>query len=76
MPALGEEALAREGTEQIVAAIGTAYSRDALAPVSAEAECGGSTRDEGEAGLAKESGIPLLIGGLEGREPLTEERAE
>ena len=49
---------------------------DALAPVSAEAERGGSTRDEGEAELAKESGVPLLIGCLEGREPLTEERAE
>jgi len=76
LPALGEEALAREGTEQVVAAIGTSDACDALVSISAEAKRGGSTRDEGEAELAKEGGVPLLIGGLEGREPLTEELAE
>ncbi len=70
-----EEALAREGTEQVVAAIGTSDARDALVPVSAEAESGGGAADEGEAELAKESGVPLLIGGLEGWEPLKEELA-
>ena len=53
-----------------------ANARDALVPVSAEAESGGGATDEGEAELAKEGGVPLLIGGLEGGEPLTEELAE
>ena len=68
MPALGRE--------QVAAAIGTSDACDALAPISAEAERGGRTRDEGEAELAKEGGVPLLIGSLEGREPLAEERAQ
>jgi len=45
-----------------------AYARDALVPVSAEAESGGGAADEGEAEPAKE-------GGLEAGELFTKELA-
>jgi len=73
---LKEEALAREGTEQGVAAIGAADAGDALAPVSAEAERGGGAGDEGEAKRAEKGGIALLVGGLEGWEALTEKPSQ
>ena len=52
-----------------------AYARDALVPVSTEAESGGGAADEGEAEPAKEGGLPLLIGGLEAGELFTKELA-
>lgn len=55
------EALAGERAEEVVAAVGTADAGDALAPVTAEAERGGSASDKREAKLAIEKGVALLV---------------
>lgn len=76
LPALGEEALAGERAEEVVAAVRTANAGDALAPVTAEAERGGSVSDERETELAVEGGILLLVERFEGREALPEQLPE
>jgi len=62
--------------EEVIGAIGKADAGDALVPVTAEAEGGGSVRDEREADLAIERGVALLVEGLESRKALPKELLE
>lgn len=70
------EALAGERAEEVVAAVGTADAGDALAPVTAEAERGGSASDKREAKLAIEKGVALLVERFEGRKALPKQHPE
>lgn len=56
-----KEALAGERGEEVIAAVRTADAGDALAPVTAKAERGGSVSDEREAELSVERGVALLV---------------
>ena len=71
-----EVALAGEGSQPVEAARRAPDAGDALAPVSANAECRCGAHDEGEAEPAEGGGVALLVGSLELGEAVAEEPAQ